>query len=286
MTRTSLELAVLKTLAYSSLFNYPLTEKEIRTRLIGENISKKELNSTLTKLLSNKQLEVHDNFYTLPKSKKNIKARKTSQKISAIKMKKAKKYANLIGALPNILGVYATGSLAVSNSKKKDDIDLMIITKSCKLWQTRLFLTIILDTLNLRRKPKNLLVQDKLCLNIYLTPLSFTLSKNKRNLYTAYELTQTIPLVDKFSTLNQLLAGNSWIINFLPNTRLPRPTRHQSLRKKPGILEKLAFKLQRFYMSNKITNETITLHSAFFHPHNLSLDIMKKFNKLEEEIKA
>ncbi len=44
-------------------------------------------------------------------------------------------------------------------------------------------------------------------------------------------------------------------------------------------LELLAFVLQYLYMRNKITNEKISLHSAFFHPNELSEKVLVAFEK-------
>ena len=46
-----------------------------------------------------------------------------------------------------------------------------------------------------------------------------------------------------------------------------------------GILDLLAFIVQFLFMKRKMTNESVGLGYAFFHPNNLSQGVMDKFNK-------
>lgn len=276
-----LEQAILKTILYSDIFNFPLTTKEIYTRLISVKVSPKQVEQVLQSLIKKNKIEQTDNLFYLKGRKKISALRKKRQRIAKKKWRQAEKLAKTLAFIPTIIGIFATGTLAVSNTESQDDIDLMIITRDNTLWTTRLFITPILDLLGKRRKPDSGEISDLLCLNIYLTPKSFRLPKSRRNIYTAYELLQIKPIINKNQSYEQLLSSNSWILDFFPNSAIPTSAKTHSQTLNP--LEKISFALQKKYMQRKITNESITRGSAFFHPRNLSIDIITKFeNRLKK----
>lgn len=270
-----LEQAVLKTMLYSDIFDFPLTAKEIHTRLISAKASPEQVEQALQSLVKKNKIKHTDNFFYLKGRKKISALRKKRQKIAKEKWCQAEKLAKTLALTPTIIGIFATGTLAVSNTERQDDIDLMIITRNNTLWTTRLFITPILDLLGKRRKPDSDKISDLLCLNIYLTPKSFTFPKSRRNIYTAYELLQIKPIINKNHSYEKFLSSNSWISDFFPNTEIPVSAKPYSQIFNP--LEKISYALQKKYMQNKITNESITRESAFFHPRDLSIDIITKF---------
>src|ERR1035437_8967870 len=72
--------AILKTLLYSDLFDYPLTEAEIYRYLIFQKIDKDQF----SKLLENKNLPIDrlNNFFFLKGRRKIVKARLMKKKFS------------------------------------------------------------------------------------------------------------------------------------------------------------------------------------------------------------
>jgi hypothetical protein len=154
----------------------------------------------------------------------------------------------------------------MSNSDDHADIDFMVITQNSRLWTTRFLLTLYTEFLGLRRRPLDPHTSGKVCLNLYLTPMSYELPNSKRSLYTAYELIQTVPLYDPSDTHSILLASNPWIMiscHFPPNLR---PLNNEQWN---SNIE-LVYRLQLAYMRPRLTREYITPDSAFFHPHDPS----------------
>lgn len=272
--------SVLLTLTYSDHFGFPLTLEELKTRLVGP-FSNTLLTSTLSKMLRKGEIIKTANYYHLPEKELLVSRRESRKTISLPQLAQAKEIAAKFGNVKGVLAIYLTGSLAMSNSNTNSDIDLMIITENHRLWTTRILLTIYAELRGLRRRPHSPHSSGKVCLNLYLTPESFTLPTSKRSLYTAYELIQAIPLYDPHNTHPDLLLANSWIHSFLPNYPLPKggflvPKGSDS--KGINILEYLAYNLQLLYMRPKLTCEYITPDSAFFHPLNPGIEVLKKLS--------
>jgi predicted nucleotidyltransferase len=269
--------SVIQTLKYSAHFGFPLTFEELYVRLIKSSCTKSELKKILPTLVSRKKIEQLKECYYLPGDSKLVARRKKNAETSLPVQSRAKNLAIQLSKIPGVLAIYLTGSLAMSNSTSDSDIDLMVITQNNQLWTTRFLLTIFTSLIGLRRTPMSKKNTGKLCLNLYLSPKSFSLPSSKRSLYTAYELMQAVPLYDSQNTHAKLLSTNSWIHDYLPNFPIPKSTPRLSRENgKTGFLEYLLYSLQLLYMKNKITREYITKDVAFFHPNNPGEKVLKK----------
>jgi hypothetical protein len=105
-------------------------------------------------------------------------------------------------------------------------------------------------------------------------------------LYTAHEVLQAKPIFDRGDIYAKFILANSWTSRYLANayksasssvssSKSPPPPQQPTLsfRAKSRnlflkFLNSFAFHLQYHYMKSKITHETITLHSAYFHPND------------------
>jgi len=258
-------------LLYHDIFDYPLTSEELNKWLAGNIISKKGVN-----------IDFSDGYYFLKGRKKLVKKRLKRARYSKKKFSIAQKKALLIAKIPTVKFIGITGSLAMNNCKIDSDIDFILVTKSHTLWITRLFVyLLLLITRTKVRHPKDSIENNKLCLNIWMDELNLKI--NKKNIYTAHELAQIKPLVDKGNIFSELIYANSWILNYWPNAvNLSKTFSGKSeLNKKNTcflikFLNKLFFKAQLFYMKPKHTNEKTTLFQAFFHPNDLSIKVLKR----------
>ncbi|HTK03530.1 MAG TPA: hypothetical protein VL401_02050 [Alphaproteobacteria bacterium] len=224
-------------------------------------------------------------------SKTKSKTRLQREKYSLSKLKLAKKAAKILAKIPTIKFVGITGSLAMMNSNKDSDIDLMIITKTGTMWTTRLLVHCLLFTVHYPLRRPNIKKQkDMLCINLWLDENDLIWNKADRNIYTAHEIAQVVPLVNKNQTYEKFLWENKWILDFWPNAidrellaisnkPLEKPLIATGYSLITSIVEKIAFKLQYFYMRKKITRETITPTKALFHPQDWGKVVLEKLNK-------
>ncbi len=212
-------------------------------------------------------------------TKKNA-LRLQREKYSQEKLKIANKASSILAKIPTVKFVGITGSLAMMNADKTSDIDLMIIVQKNSLWTTRLITLICLIGQIRRAGERN--QKDRLCLNIWLDETDLIWDKKDRNIYTAHEIAQIVPLVNKEKTYEKFLWENKWILDFWPNSVEYKPLEKKLLANYysliTSIFEKIAFNLQKIYMSNKITRETITPTRALFHPQDWGKVVLEKLN--------
>jgi hypothetical protein len=324
--KNTLRQSILQTLSYADVFDYPLTKNEIHRYLIRDtkentqsprtvlylkkyNLdNSSEVENSLTRMLQ----EPHPNidkvgkFFTLKGRSQIIELRKKRKQFSKEKIAIANKVGKWLRLIPTIKMIAITGALAMENSDKNDDIDLMIITSKDRLWLTRLFVVPLISLVANRRKPTTYNLQpttykNTICLNLFLDETVLVMPKNKRNLYTAHEVVQIKPLWSRDGVHELFFAQNAWISHYLPNAmRYPSPfqkgrkggVKEESMEngkclprtewywgKMVNSLEHLAFKLQLLYMKPKITTEVITQHSAFFHPRNTTEYVLNQYLK-------
>lgn len=290
-----LQSAVLRTLVYANIFHYPLTLKEIHRWLIisltksTPQPSLQKIQKTLQTLL---QVKKSYQYYYLKKYPSFIKIRQNHTHYSALKLKLAQKIANFLKKIPTIKAVLVTGNLAMKNAKKEDDIDLLIISQKNSLWVTRLLLIVALEFAGRRRRPRDRGVVNKICPNILLDETSLLLPLKDRNLFTAHELLQARPLFDKENTYFQFISQNSWVRRILPNA-YQSTINHLTIQPFNRLFAKIkdlfgflllplnlfAFILQFLYMFPRRTQEKVSLHYAYFHPHPKKNQIFKKYKK-------
>ncbi len=214
-----MEKAILKTLIYADIFDYPLKINEIHKWLIGppagragKKVTLRQLEKALKKLY-----EVSRKYYFLPKRGNLVSQRLSRGKQSVIYFRKAKILAQLLKLIPWIKLVGISGGLAMNNAGKKDDIDLFIVTGKNRLWISRLLALGILSLTGQRRKrrDKGKRVAGKLCVNILLE--EDRLEQKNKDIFTAHEVLQMRVLWQRDGIYSKYLSDNSWAFKFLPN---------------------------------------------------------------------
>lgn len=285
-----LELAILKTLSYSAIFSYPLTKKEIWQYLIWEEKEKAPSHNAFQKALKSLNLSLHDSYYYL-NHQNIIDLRLSRQSYSSPKKTIAQKASVLLQQIPTIKHIGISGALSLNNAGKNDDIDLFIICQKNTLWLTRFLATFLLDFKKIRRKPSDKKIRDKICLNMFMEENYLILPIDKQNLYTAHEICQLKPIYDKDDTYQKFLTANSWVLNYLPNAisgfSHPKTIEQSANWRKPVskiihytlyILNYSLMVIQLLYMRRHRTKEIIDSHILFFHPRDISIKILKKYD--------
>lgn len=216
-----LQKAILKTLAYGDVFDYPFTLEEIHRFLIKQNAIRNTQEEIKRELNENpylvSRLTYHDGFYCSRGSQKNVALRKEREKWSQKKLKIAQRVAKYLKLIPFIKMVAVTGNLAMNNAEQKDDIDLLIVTSQNRLWLTRLFTVFLVELAANRRRPKDQEVEDKICLNMFLAEDCLQVPEKEQDLFSAHEVCQLKPIWHKDNTYQEFITQNQWYQKFLPN---------------------------------------------------------------------
>ena len=284
---TTLSFSVLKTLAYADIFDYPLTANEAWRFLIGDTkVTAEVVRETLKILTDSKRICADGGFYLLSGRRNIVGVRRNRRDWSKQKLEVATKTVKKLKIFPWIKMIGITGALAMENCDEGDDIDLIIITSENLLWLTRLTIYLLCPILGIkRRKPGEKEVKNKICFNLFLEENHLKIFP--QNLFVAHEIAQVKPIFNKDKTYEKFLGANLWVQDYLPNALnhiAIQPYNHKIVSHgstvqwfdgSTCILDKIAFKLQYFYMQQKITNERVGLHQAFFHPRDLSKKVEK-----------
>ena len=279
----NLSSAILSTLAYHDIFDYPLDFSDVYNLLIQKKASVALVKRELIRLREQKRVGEVSGYYFLKNRKKIARIRKLRAQYSQTKLKRAAFFAGLLRIIPSVKLVAVSGALAMRNSSKGDDIDLVVITSKGLLWTTRLLANVLL--LPFKRDPAGQKISDRACLNMFLDESD--LSINDHNMYTAHEICQMLPLWDRQDTYRRFIKANEWVKKYLPNWQQSSQfTIHSSQKRglstvkgQLSIVESLLRQFQLWYMKNKLTTEKISSTQLFFHPKDTQAWVIAEYQK-------
>ena len=320
-----MEKEVLKTIRYFSFFNYPPNFEEIYT-FLGKKATKKKVEEVLGDLECQKKIKKIEDFkkvirYWLQVTSKDTvgeygikksKVWKYNQKylFSQEKLQnwRVRLYLKILSFFPQIKLIGLSGSLAMMNAGKNDDIDLFIITAKKRLFTGRIIALFLAEVLGLRKKfgknkkspkifrfyPMKADLADlskKVCLNLFFDESDLAVPEFKRNEYVAHEVLQMKPIVNKDSVYERFLAANSWVFEVFPNAKevLSRKYKVLSIKKKKSLntgylilntffnkIEQSLKVFQLHLINRHRTTEIVTSTQLWFHPQ----DFYKRINGL------
>ena len=194
---------VLKTIVYYDCLDYPLTKEEL------EIFSFKDEKGQGTDLVAQS-----DGLYFLKGRKNLVKIRAERNEIAKKKWEKAFRAVKWLRMIPYIKLVFASGSLALSNTDKESDLDVLIIVKHGRIWLTRILMVLILSLLGVRRTRYERTAPDKICLNHFITDKSLYIPR--KSIYTAQLYARLAPiLADNVELLDKFAEANSWIKEYI-----------------------------------------------------------------------
>jgi hypothetical protein len=199
----SLTEAIRYTVAYSDIFDYPLTAHEIHRYLTGVKASFELVNQVLQ---NGNLLAQTGVYFTIRGREEIVSIRMEREARSKELLPYALRYGRILGSLPFIRMVALTGSLAVRNVSGNADFDYMLITVPGRVWTARAF------ALLFNRMVK--LFGRTICPNLIISENALAWSQH--DLYTARELCQMIPIAG-MGVYQKLIKANEWATEYLPN---------------------------------------------------------------------
>ncbi len=297
----SLRQSILKTVLYADIFEYPLTSSQIWRYLIASRKFKKQDFDKALKDMG-KTVSSRSGLYFLGSRKKLIEKRVIRKKESGKKFSSLYKAAALLSFIPTVSLIGVSGGLSMENADKKDDIDIFVITRSNRLWTTRIFIILILKIIGKHRSRTGKKVTDKICLNMLVDEKNLSFVKRK-DLYTAHEIAQMVPVFDRNKTYVRFVNANLWVKKFMPNSllginnlpanlaeasakRAGKAGKELSIKKENSsfiinhssfILEFFAKNIQLWYIKKHKSIETVTDGVLAFHPLDYKQNIMEAY---------
>ena len=209
----ALQRAVLLTLAYADVFDYPLAAPEVQRYLSFQAASLPEVNRALDELLAARAVVRAGEWFALPGRRRLAATRRRRAAVAARLWRKALRYGRLLAALPFVRMVAVTGSLSMFNTDQGRDIDFMLVSAPGRLWTARALALLVTRLARLEGV--------SLCPNYIVTTAA--LEFQERSLYVAHEVAQMVPLSGA-PVYERIRALNTWTDDFLPNaSSAPRP---------------------------------------------------------------
>ena len=274
---------MMSTLAYFDVFDFPVTQDEmvrflhsakaIPTAVIDREIQKVPHMRVQSRVL-----------YFLPTRKHIVAGRLEKERISKEKIHSNTRVLTLLGRLPTIAFLGVSGSLAMKNGDRESDIDLFIITFPHTVWITRAVIWLVLLVMGRRRK-RNTKGIDTICVNMMMDREHLLFPVERQDIYTAHEIMQVIPVIDKYHTYSFFVRTNNWIERYLANSFI-KTTSNTDV---PGWVhvcwlcispvESLVRILQLVYMKRHQTREKVTSTYIAFHPYDYRDTIIQAFKE-------
>lgn len=286
---SSLSQAIIKTVAYFDIFDYPLSTFEIWqylpvTASLNEVIETIETNTL--------PLERKDGFVFLAGRSELITIRRQRYLEADKKIVKAKRRLRLIRWLPGIQLICLANIIGSHNLRASSDTDLFIITKTNRLWFVKVSATIILKILGLR--PTATKSKDQLCLSFLVddSALDLSLCQVEDDFYFTYWLSGLLPLYGSSEIFNTLITANSWLQNKLPNWQIPNNQPRYYFEEKStsrttfktfNILERIAKKIQERLMSPTIKKLANQNKQVIINDHILKLHTIDRREYFKSE---
>ncbi|MDP2683564.1 MAG: hypothetical protein Q8P20_00765 [bacterium] len=214
--------AILSTLAYFDIFDYPMTEFEIWKFLFfeqktSEKIEYMDVRNLLLRNDLKDKVDFKDGYYFLRGRDDIINTRRRRYALAERKYMKAMRVIKVLRFFPFIKMIAVCNTLAFNNSRREADIDLFIITRRKRVWQSRFWVTGFLKIFKMR--PRQDKSQDTICSTFFVDEDHLNLEKlliNENDIYLKYWIRQVVPIYNE-GIYDRFWQENSWIDNNLPN---------------------------------------------------------------------
>jgi hypothetical protein len=206
--------AILATLGYSDLFDYPLRLGEIHRYLIGWRVTPHQLAETLSGDRRLAELVAVEQGYHFLSDRPGLASRRVQRaRASAELWPQAAGYGRVIAGMPFVRMLAVTGALALDNSEPADDIDFLVVTEPGRLWLTR---AMIVGLVRLAAQRG-----IELCPNFFISERALRLPD--QSLFAAHELAQMVPLAGLATYQRMRRLNHNWASAYLPNAAGPPP---------------------------------------------------------------
>lgn len=222
MNNNTTQAAILKTVIFFDLFNYPLTNWEI-WQYLNLEIDLGALESKIEELVLSKTLEQKDGFYFLSGRQELTKIRRERYNYANYKIKLARRAAKLFKWLPSVKLVAVANLIGHHNLRNESDVDIFIVSSPHRLWLTRLFCTGLMKIT--RQRPTKECKRNRMCLSFYAATNGLAMESLRfkpSDPYFDHWFLGLYPIYDTDRYLAYLRFKNPWLKKSFPNSLLLR----------------------------------------------------------------
>jgi len=203
---TARELAIIRSVVYAGLFDYPLTLDEVHRTLVGCDAGAAEILATCHRSALLRELVEHRDGFFFPAGRGDLIAERRRREVrSRAFLHRHRRLLAMICRLPFVRMVALSGSIAHLNLEDGGDLDLFIVTRGHRVWTVTLTILVLTRLLGCRREVcANLVVSDS------------ALAFDQPDLFTANQIIHLKPLAGG-DLMTDLLEANPFVARYYPN---------------------------------------------------------------------
>ncbi len=206
LSLTPAEDAVVRSILYAALFDYPLTLAELRRTLIGSRQTASEILATIRNSPALGDLiESSDGFFFPAGCAHLVETRRHRAVRSQAFLAVHRPILTLLGACPYVRMVALSGSVAHMNLESGGDLDVFIVTRGPRVWLVAVTTVLLAKLLGRRRT---------VCANFIVSDADLRFAP--ADLFTANQVIGLVPLTGA-DTFQRLLDANPFVAEYYPN---------------------------------------------------------------------
>jgi len=224
------ELAVLRSVIYAALFDYPLTPAQLEASLIGvradaATIERWSRESDLLRAT----IDYRDGHY-FPAGRQDLLAtRSRREALSRQMLDGDRRILSLVSNMPFVRMVALSGSLAHLNAEGSADLDLFVITAPGRVWSVTVATVVLAKLLGWRKR---------VCMNYVVSERA--LSIEPQDLFSANQIIHLRPVSGQ-AVFEHFVKSNAFVRSIYPNFELDEGPKPQAPSPKPLIERFLSF---------------------------------------------
>lgn len=200
------ELAVLRSVVYAAMFDYPLTLPQLCATLIGVRADEATVARWWrTSDFLQAAIECRDGMYFPAGRGDVIEIRTRREALSRDLLARDRRLVAMVSRMPFVRMVAVSGSLAHLNAEGSADLDLFVITAPHRVWSVTLSVLLIARLLGWRRR---------MCLNYVISEAALAVAP--ADLFSANQIIHLRP-VSGHDVFAAFLAANPFVRAFYPN---------------------------------------------------------------------
>lgn len=223
-TPSRLERAILKTLIFFDIFEYPLTDTEVWKFLFSEERGRSYTVFMIRDCLASSpflkaRISCGEGLIHLLRRDQLRMRRRERSIYSYRKYIRTKRFVSLLARIPFVRMVCVCNTLGLNVARDESDIDLFIVASAGHVWTARFLCAGLAHVLNLR--PRKGHERDTFCLSFFISDSALDLSSLQLDgwnpdVYLASWIVWCVPLYDD-GVYDRFFQENAWIVNVLPN---------------------------------------------------------------------
>ena len=219
------ELAVLRSVIYASLFDYPLTLAQLESSLIGVRADAAAIESWCRESdLLQAALEQRDGLYFPAGRSDLVRTRSRREALSRQLLERDRRILSFVAGMPFVRMVALSGSLAHLNAEGSADLDLFVITTPHRVWSVTVATLVLSKMLGWRKH---------VCMNYVVS--EDAMSIEPADLFSANQIIHLRPIVGHH-VFDRFVKSNPFVRDFYPNFELaPIGPKPQAARLKPAL---------------------------------------------------